>query len=73
MRSQVGCRADYDDVGGKGTTGRYAPQIGRWLALAEGDPEVWRRVKAYFDRSRPQPTPTGLLSVANLLRRRPRD
>ena len=61
-----------DTVGGTGTTGRHAGQIGRWLALAEGDREVWERVRGYLDAHRPGPSSTGLLTVAGLLRHRPR-
>ena len=61
-----------DNVAGTGRTGRYAGQIGRWLALAEGDRETWERIRAWFDDHRPQPGGTGLLSFASLLRYRPR-
>jgi len=61
-----------DTVGGTGTTGRYAGQIGRWLSLAEGHPAAWKRIRAWFDAHRPGPTSTGLLDVAQLLRYRPR-
>ena len=61
-----------DTVDGKGTTGKYASQIGRGLALAEGDPAVWNRVRAFFENQRPGDAPTGLLSLAELLRYRPR-
>lgn len=65
-------RIPTDTVGGTGTTGKYAGQIGRWLALAEGDAATWRRIRAYFDVHRPGPTATGLLDLAQLLQRRPR-
>jgi hypothetical protein len=61
-----------DTVGGGDAGGRYGRQVGRWLALAEGDAEVWNRVRGYFERHRPTTRASDLLVLAQLLRYRPR-